>query len=516
MALLRWAIERAIRRRLRQVEAALRNPAHAQEQLLLRFVRHARDTEWGRTHDYRLIRSVADFRRAVSVNRYEDLAPLWHRAFDGARDVTWPGHIAHFALSSGTTAGDSKALPVSRDAIRANFRSGATLLGLCERQAPGLRLAGGKTLYFGGSIQLERRGRCWQGDASGINAAHLPRFAWRFRLPERDVATITDWEAKVDAICERYLASPVHVVVGLPSWTLILFRRLVDAARGRRGPSVATLADVWPDMRLLILFGMASEPYRGQFRELVGRPIATVDTYSSSEGGLNAIQAVQDDPSMQLELDTGAFLEFVPADEIGRPDPQRLTLDEVETGRDYAILLSTPSGIWAYDVGDVVRFTSLRPPKILFVGRTKLALNVFGEHVIQENLERAIVDACGALRAAVSDFTVGSILPTAADPRGRHLWLVEFAGQAPALGAFGAELDASICRQSLDYRIHRERDASMHPPEVIALAPGTCYEWAKRRGALGGQHKLPRVARSPEMVDELVQLSKSLSPEGRL
>ncbi len=260
---------------------------------------------------------------------------------------------------------------------------------------------------------------------------------------------------------------------------------------------------------------MASEPYREQFREIVGQPIATVDTYSSSEGGLNAIQTTQDDPSMQLELDTGAFFEFVPADEIGRPDPQRLTLDEVETGRDYAILLSTPSGIWAYDVGDVVRFTSLRPPKILVVGRTKLALNVFGEHVIQENLERAIVDACRLLGVAVTDFTVGSVLPTATDPRGRHLWLVEFAAAPPPLDAFAAELDASVQRQSLDYRAHRERDASMHAPEVIALAPGTCYEWAKRHGALGGQHKLPRVARSPEMVDELLQLSKSLSPRGR-
>ena len=508
---LRWIIRQAVRRRLRQVQAALRDPAATQERLLLKFIRRAKNTEWGRSHGYAAIRSVQDYQKAVPVSGYDDLAPLWHRAFDGDSDVTWPGHIPWFAASSGTTTGSTKALPVSREAIRANFRSGATLLGLCLEQAPGADLVGGKTLYFGGSTRLERRGASLQGDASGINAANLPRFSRRYRLPEPDVAALQDWESKVETICRRYLDSPVTMIAGLPSWTLILFRRLIDIAREAKGASIATVSEVWPDLKVFIHFGMAFEPYSRQFKELLGRPIATVDTYSSSEGGLNAIQSEQGDPGMQLEVDSGAFFEFVPAGRLGEPDPPRLTLGQVAPGVAYAVLMTTPAGIWAYDVGDVVRFTSIDPPRIVIAGRTHMALNVLGEHVIQEELEHAVTQACHSLDAAVSDFTVASVPPASADPRGGHLWLIEFGGPPPPLQAFAARVDAVLGENNLDYQTHRKHDYGMRPPEIVALAPGTFYQWARLNGTLGGQHKVPRVARSSQMVHELRRLSKKLS-----
>lgn len=512
MRILHWLIRAAIRRRLRQVDKALADPVGTQERLLLGMVRRAAATEWGRAHGYDRIRTVADYQRAVPLSGYEDQAPLWHKAFDGARDVTWPGHVPYFALSSGTTAGASKALPMTLDAIRANRRSGTTLLGLIERQAPDADLLGGSLLYFGGCTQLERRGACWQGDASGINARRLPRVAWRYRLPEPDVAAIKDWEAKVEAICQRYLLAPVRAIAGLPSWTLILFRRLIDAGRERIGREVATVTDVWPGLRVFINFGMAFGPYREQFHELVGRPVATIGTYSSSEGGLNAIQSEQGDLGMQLELDSAAFYEFVPLAEFESDQPPRLTLAEVELDVPYAVILSTLSGIWAYDVGDVVRFTSLRPPKIVFASRTSLQLNVFGEHVIQEHLEGAMASACRELAVAARDFTVISEAPTADDPRGRHLWLIEFAGDAPALDELAKRLDAAIAEASADYASHRTHDFGMLVPDVIALSDGTFYEWARRHNKLGGQHKVPRIAASQEMADELRALSKSLAP----
>ena len=508
MSIDRWIIHLAIRRRLRQVARALAEPAATQERLLLGLVRRAAATEWGRAHGYARIRTVRDFQRAVPPCHYEDAAPLWHRAFEGARDVAWPGHIRCFALSSGTTAELCKALPVSRDAIRANLRSGATVLGLCMRQAPEADLPGGKTLYLGGSPRLEPRGACLQGDASGIVALHMPRLARRYRLPEPDVAAIADWEAKMEAICQRYLRSPVRVVAGLPSWTLVFFRHLIDFAREHLGHRVDTVAEVWPEFRVFIHFGMAFEPYRKQFKELIGRPVANIDTYSSSEGGMNAIQGEQADPSMQLELDAGSFYEFVPLGEAARPEPARLTLGQVETGVDYALLLSTCSGIWAYHVGDVVRFTSLHPPKILVTGRTRLALNTFGEHVILGELEQALTETCRVTGAAIRDFTVAPIPATAADPRGAHLWLIEFDGAPPPLGDFGAHLDAQLAEQNLDYKLHRERDFGMRPPTFVALAPGTFVEWARRHDQLGAQHKIPRVARSQEMAEELIALSR--------
>jgi hypothetical protein len=511
MSLRDWVLHQVLARRLRQIAKAQADPPATQERLLLRMVRRAADTEWGRAHGYGRVRTVRDFQQSVPLCRYEDLAPLWHRAFDGARHVTWPGHTRYFALSSGTTAGASKALPVSQEAIRVNRRSATTLFALLQRQAPDADLLRGKTLYFGGSIQLERRGACWQGDASGINAKTMPRLARRYRLPEHDVGLIRDWEAKVDAVCQHYLRSPVRVVVGLPSWTLILFRRLIDTARERLGRPVATVADVWPGLRAFVHFGMAFEPYREQFQQLVGRPVATIDTYSSSEGGMNAVQSELADPGMQLELDAGAFYEFVPLAEIGQKSPPRLTLGEVQTGVPYAILLSTVSGIWGYDVGDAVRFTSLRPPKIVFASRTSLQLNAFGEHVIQEHLDGAMAAACRALGAGVRDFTVAPVMPTPEDPRGGHLWLVEFEGAVPPLDRLASELDAAVAAASDDYASHRVRDFGMRPPGVQAMAPGTFYEWARRHGKLGGQHKVPRVALSQAMADELRALSKSVS-----
>jgi len=507
MGAVNWVIRKVIERRLRQVERTLADPAATQERLLLRLVRRAAGTQWGRAHAYASIRSVSDFQQAVPVCRYEDMAPLWHKAFDGARDVAWPGHIRFFALSSGTTSESCKALPVSREAIRANFRSGLTMMGLVGRQVPDADLLAGKTLYFGGSPALEPRGKSLQGDSSGIMALHIPRLARRYRLPELDVASIPDWEQKVEAIAQRYLRSPIRTIVGLPSWTLFLFRRLIGLGREKIGRQVNSVADVWPELRVLIHFGMAFEPYRKQFQELVGRPIAYVDTYSSSEAGMTAVQDSQADPAMRMEVDVGAFYEFVPAGELDSPSPSRLTLGQVETGKDYAVLLSTCSGIWAYDVGDLVRFTSLRPPKLVVSGRTRLTLNALGEHVIGSELEAAVAAACRATGAVVREYTVSTILPTSAELRGAHQWLVDFEGAPPPSGAFMAQVDASLCEKNLDYRTHRQHDYAMLPPVLTVLAPGTFFEWAKRHGQLGGQHKIPRVARSPEMVEELLALS---------
>ena len=504
--MIRWLIRAATRQRLRQVAKALADPAATQERLLLGMVRRARQTLWGRQHGFESIRSVRDYQRAVPVCRYEDVAPLWHRAFDGERDICWPGHVRYFALSSGTTAETCKAIPVTKDSIRANFRSALTLMALCQAQA-GDEVLAGKTLYFGGCTTLERRGACLQGDSSGIMALHIPRLAWRYRLPERDVAAMTDWEAKVEAICSRYQGSPITMVAGLPSWTLLLFRRLLKVT------GAGCVAEVWPRLRAFVHFGMAFEPYRRQFDAIIGRPVAYVDTYSSSEGGLNAIQSEQGDPAMQLELDSGAFYEFVPVGELEGPNPTRLTVGQVELDKPYAVLLTTVSGIWAYDVGDVVRFTSLRPPKIVVAGRTRLALNTFGEHVIVEELEMAAAAAARATGSQTSDFTVAPLLPEGDDPRGAHLWLVEFDGSAPPLDDFAAHLDKTLAEKNLDYKIHRERDFAMKPPVVVALARGTFLEWARRHGRLGGQRKVPRVALSDAMVEELRAISAELSVE---
>ena len=511
MAIFPWIIKKGVARRLRRLEKVLRDPAGAQQQLLMDMVRKARETEWGQDHSYDSIRTVRDFQAAVPVSRYDDLAPLWYRAFNGDRDVVWPGHIEYFSMSSGTTEGVTKMLPLSSEAIRRNFRSGATLIGLCERQAGDGVMTGGNVLYFGGSTRLEDRGPCKVGYASGINSASIPRFARRRRLPAPDIADIDDWEERVEAICERHLDTPISAVAGQSSWVLALFYRLIETARHKRGSSVQTMADVWPDLRAVINFGAALDTYRPRFEEVIGRPVSFIDTYSSSEGGLNAVQSVQDDTSMQLEVDTTAFYEFVPADEIEKDRPTRLTLDQIEPDVDYALLLTTPSGIWAYDIGDIVRFTTLDPPKLQVVGRTHLTLNMFAEHVIVHEVEQAMSAACRALGAEVAEFTVGGHPPPPGEPCGWHMWLVEFEGDVPPLDRFTVELDRALARENFDYAAHRKDDLSMARPVVEPMHPGTFYRWAQQNDALGGQHKIPHIARSQEMLAELSEISGRLA-----
>jgi hypothetical protein len=342
-------------------------------------------------------------------------------------------------------------------------------------------------------------------------ARHVPPFASRFRLPEPEVAALEDWEEKVETICQRYVDSPVRAVAGLPMWSFILFHRVVGVAAERRDQPIATVAEAWPELRAYIYFGMSIRPYREQLRRLLGPSIAVVATYSSSEGGMNAVQTDQADPAMRLVIDCGAFYEFVPAAELDAAEPTRLSLREVELGQDYAILISTVSGAWGYDVGDIVRFTSLDPPKIVFSGRTRLALNAFGEHLIQEHLDDAVATACEAMGVEVRDYTVTPIFAAVAPPCGEHFWLIEFAGEPPPLRPFLDALDGHLQSVNDDYAKYREHDFAIDPPEAVALAPGTFYEWARRHGKLGGQHKVPRVAHSTEMVDELQQISTSLA-----
>jgi len=338
----------------------------------------------------------------------------------------------------------------------------------------------------------------------------VPSFARRFRLPEPEVAALEDWEEKVEAVCTRYLHASVRMVVGMPMWSLILFRRLLVVAGERLGRPVHTVREVWPQLGAYVHFGMSFEPYRRQFDEVLGPEVARVNTYSSSEGGMNAVQSDQADPGMLLLVDAGAFYEFVPLAELDSPQPSRLTLDQVELDEDYAILLTTPSGVWAYDLGDVVRFTSLRPPKVVFAGRSRLGLNAFGERLIQENLDGAVAEATAALEAAVRDYTVTSYFPSVPPPCGGHLWLLEFDGDPPPLQPFLDRIDAHLRHASNDYAKYRDRDYAIAPPRGIVLAPGTFYKWAKRLGRLGGQSKIPRVARSQQMVDELLEVSRSL------
>lgn len=501
MGLIANAFSFLAKRRLDRFDRASANPAACQLAVLRKLLSRAAQTDWGRRHDFAHIRSPAEFRRRVSVTPYEQAAEDWHKAFAGARDVAWPGHVRFFALSSGTTAGN-KLVPVTDDAVRANLRAGVLLAAFLARRGDAGNLAGGKYLYLGGSTTLRPEGASLVGDASGIAARHVPFYARRRSLPDPETRALTNWEDKIRRIVQRYLTADVRTLAACPSWAALLFRQMQAEAR-RRGLAETRVGHLWKRLSHVVSYGMAFAPYRQAFNEYIGRSIHYVDTYSSSEAGMTAIQAEPGGP-MRMIVDNGVFYEFVPAERAGDDQPTRLDISQVETGRDYALVISTNGGIWAYPLGDVVRFETLRPPRITFCGRTQIQLSAFGEHVTLELIEKAIAAACRQAGATIADYTVWPRFPTPEEPRPAHRWIVEFDRPPADAAAFTAALDETIRTENEDYNTHREGDFGLDPPVLVPVAPGTFYTWMKQNGKLGGQHKVPRVVPSDQTAHAIL------------
>jgi len=493
---------------LRRFEKATADPEASQQQVLVDLLRRAAPTQWGRRFGLADVHTMEQFRRRIPVTGYESAATLWHRAFEGARDVTWPGHVEYFALSSGTTAGN-KMIPVTREAIRSNRRSGTLLAAFLARRGSAENLVSGKFLYLGGCTSLRQRGRSAVGDASGIMGRHIPFYARRRRLPARDIAAIADWEERIRRIVHRYLTADVRAMGACPSWAALLFKQMLQEAEAR-GMGRRPVGQLWPKLSHFISYGMAFEPYQTAFEQYVGRPIHYVDTYSSSEAGLTAIQEEPGGP-LRLIVDNGVFFEFIPAERAHEPSPPRRHIGEVEEGRDYALVISSNGGIWGYPLGDVIRFESVRPPRIVFAGRTQIMLSAFGEHVTLERIEKAVAAACRRTAAIVADYTIAPRFPSPRQPRPAHRWVVEFDRPPADTAVFMATVDASLRAASEDYDTHRAHDYGLEPPILVTVAPRTFYTWMKQKGRLGGQNKVPRVVPSPGMADELLDISRDLT-----
>lgn len=488
-----------------QFETVSNKPVASQFEVLRELLQAAKNTEFGRKHSFANIKTPEEFRNAVPLVTYEDIAPLWHGAFDGERNVTWPGHIKYFALSSGTTAGN-KLLPVSQEAIKSNKKSGRLLLSFLIRRLGVETVLHGKFFYLGGSTALRRKGKSFYGDASGIMGKHIPLYARSRYLPPPDIARITDWEHKISEILKRYLECDVTVLAACPSWATMLFKQMVEKAT-EKGVS-KLVGDLWTKFKCFISYGMAFEPYRLAFEKYIGRTINYIDTYSSSEGGLTAIQ---EEPAghFRLIVNNGIFWEFVPIDKISEEQPPRFHIGEVASGVEYELIVNSNGGIWGYRLGDVVRFESVEPPRIVFAGRTQISLNAFGEHVTLEMLENAVSEACRRTKTIVVDYTVVPIYPENKEHKPCHKWLVEFDGTLPDLSHFIDIVDSNIRSVNEDYDTHRKNNYGMNPPVIVPVTRGTFYMWMKKMGKLGGQHKVPRVV-NREKADEILDISNSL------
>lgn len=457
------------------------DPAATQAALLRRMLRDAAGTRFGRDHGFARIATVAEFQARVPLRRYEQFwRDYWQPAFPDLRDTTVVGAVPYLALSSGTTSGRTKYLPVNRAMVGANRAAALDTLAWHLAAHPASRPLDGLAFMLGGSTALESPAPgVRMGDLSGIAAAEVPLLLRGWSFPPERLALLDDWDAKLDALAAAVPHDRVRVLTGTPSWLLLLLERLA----ARHGPCPL------PALQLLIHGGVAWAPYRDRFTPFLPPGCATREVYPASEGFV-AIADRGDGEGLRLNLDRGCFFEFVPVAELAAENPTRHWVATLEIGIDYAVVISSVAGLWAYVIGDTVRFVDRKPPRLLVTGRTAYTLNAFGEHVTGEELAGALA----ASGVAAAEYMVGPVFGAV---RGHHLWLIEPTAPVADPDAIADTLDRALSAANADYAAHRA-GAQLDRPEIALLPAGAFATWMRAAGKLGGQHKVPRVLADPE------------------
>jgi hypothetical protein len=492
----------------RMASLARTNAVEAQKYVLRSLTHKAARTRFGLDHQFGSIRSAADFQSAVPLRTYEQFWDEYLKnAFPRAENLAWPGLVPFYALTSGTTQGATKYIPVTREMVTSNLVASRTMVAQHLAARPKSRLFHGRFFFLGGSTALEQVSPgVLQGDLSGIAAREVTEALRPYTFPPLSLALETDWEKKLQAFAEGSIREPITLVSGVPSWLLILFERIFEIT-GKK-----TLAEVWPTLEMVVHGGVKFEPYRKRFEAILGNPaqIRLQETYPCSEGFI-AIEDVNT-PHLRLLFDHGIFYEFVPVDELGSARPTRHWLGNVELGVNYAIVVSTCAGMWSHIIGDTVRFESLDPPLITFTGRTKYSLSAFGEHLISEEVENSLAEVANQQGATVSEWHVGPIFEGAL---GYHQYVIEFSTPPADLKLFRNALDAELCRRNADYRAHRAEGVGIPAPELIETTPDTFRDWMKSMNKLGGQHKVPRMDGSGQLTAKLVDFLAANGRESR-
>jgi len=491
---------------MHQIDLFRKYPFDVQRETMFRLVETARDTEFGKKYGFQDINSIEDFQKQVPLSTYDEAKEYINRLRDGEMNLLWPGEIKWFAKSSGTTSDKSKFIPVSTESLEeCHFRGGKDVLAIYANNNPDNRMLSGKGLTLGGSHQINNfSAKSYYGDLSAILIENLPFWAHFIRTPSQEVALMDEWEKKLESIAKETIKENVTNLAGVPSWNLVLIKYILDYT-GKKN-----LLDVWPNLELFIHGGVSFTPYREQFNKLIpSEDMNYLEVYNASEGFF----AIQDEPStddMLLMLDYGVFYEFIPLDNFHKPDPLALTIDQVKPHTNYAIVISTNTGLWRYIIGDTIIFTSTYPHKIKISGRTKHYMNAFGEEVIIDNAERALQIACDKSGALISEYTAAPIY-MGDDARGAHEWLIEFEKQPDDLRYFTRILDNALCSVNSDYEAKRYKNITLEMPTVRSVKNGSFYAWLSKKGKLGGQNKIPRLTNDRTLVDEITEIQNELS-----
>ncbi|WP_268033277.1 GH3 auxin-responsive promoter family protein [Algoriphagus sp. PAP.12] len=492
--------------RLGQIDNFKKNPVQVQDEIFWELVEAGRKTTFGKEFGFSSIKSYQDFARQVPILDYDGIKPYIDRVMAGEQYVLWNSEIEWFSKSSGTTSSRSKYIPVSEESLQeCHYKGGKDMVSIYVNNFPDSKLFSGKSLTIGGTLErnpLNPQGTAKAGDISAVMMQNLPIWVQFMRTPSLETALMSEWETKIEKMARETMDENVVSIAGVPTWTVVLMKRILEIKGAKH------ILEVWPNLEVFFHGAVAFGPYRSLFKELIpSEKMRYMETYNASEGFFG-IQDRPESDELLLLLDYGIFYEFIPMDEWGEEDPTVVPLQDVEVGKNYAILISTNGGLWRYKIGDTVKFSSTTPYRFRISGRTKHFINAFGEEVIVENAEKAIAFAAEQTQATIVNFTAAPVYFDQSGSKGAHEWIVEFKTHPIDEEKFKELLDTQLREINSDYDAKRYKGLALSEPIVHIAQEGLFESWLRKKGKLGGQNKVPRLANNREYLDELLPLLK--------
>ena len=480
----------------RKIDSWASKPEETQQKVFRNLIKKAQNTEFGKDHDFRNISSMREFAQKVPIRDYEELKSYVDKMIAGDEDILWPGKPLYFAKTSGTTSG-AKYIPLTKESMPTHINAARNAI-LCYINDTGKSdFVDGKMIFLQGSPELDEKNGIKLGRLSGIVAHFVPGYLQRNRMPSWETNCIEDWETKVEAVVEETVKEDMTVISGIPSWVQMYFERL-QAKTGKK------VGEIFPNFNLFIYGGVNFEPYRAKFENLIGRKVDSIELFPASEGFF-AFQDKQDEKGMLLQLDSGIFYEFVKADEFFSENPKRLTIGEVELHTNYVMIISTNAGLWAYNLGDTIQFTSLKPYRVIVSGRIKHFISAFGEHVIAKEVEQAMKEATQGTEVRITEFTVAPQITPEGEQLPYHEWFIEFEKEPEDMNSFIAALDESLQKQN-SYYFDLIEGKVLQRLKINNIPTGGFQQYMKSIGKLGGQNKLPRLSNDRKIAEFLEKL----------
>lgn len=473
-------------------------PEESQHRVFKELIEKAKNTAFGKDHDFQNIQSYSDFQKRVPIRDYEQLRSYVDRVVAGEKDILWPGVPLYFAKTSGTTSG-AKYIPLTKESMPNHIEAARNAILMYIAETGNADFVDGKMIFLQGSPELEEKNGIKLGRLSGIAAHYVPGYLQRNRLPSWETNCIDDWETKVDAIVEETRSQNMTVISGIPSWVQMYFEKLQEKTGKKVG-------ELFPDFNLFIYGGVNYEPYRAKFENLIGRKVDSIELFPASEGFF-AYQDKQNEKGMLLLLNAGIFFEFIKSDEFFTENPKRLTIGEVEMGVNYVMIISSNAGLWGYNVGDTIQFTSLAPYRVIVSGRIKHFISAFGEHVIAKEVETALQETVGIFKEVrINEFTVA---PQVSPPEGElpyHEWFIEFENEPEDIFAFAKKIDELMQAQNSYYK-DLLAGKILQTLKIVSVKKDTFNDYMKTQGKLGGQNKLPRLSNDRNIAEALIRLN---------